>query len=124
MAVENLEKAVAYLRAHPSTFLATVAGDEPWVRAMWVAKVEDDGTVWYATGIQSKKVGQIRANARVSIAGGEGRTGARLFGTAEIVTDAAVKAALWDDSWKPYFNGKDDPNLALIKITPQRVEVW
>jgi len=120
----TLAQVTAYLREHPSTFLATVAGQEPWVRAMWVARIDDDGTLWYATGLHSNKVMQIRQNPHISVAGGEGQHGIRLFGIAEIVIDPALKAALWEDTWTAYFAGKDDPNLALLKITPTRLEVW
>ncbi len=120
----TLRKAVAYLRAHPSTFLATVAGQEPWVRAMWVARVDDDGTLWYGCAVTSNKVAQIRANPHACVAGGEGMTGVRLFGIAEVLTDAATKAAVWQDGFQDYFAGPDDPALAIIKITPTRVEVW
>ena len=120
----TLAQVTMYLREHPSTFLATVAGQEPWVRAMWVARIDDDGTLWYATELHSNKVMQIRQNPCVSVAGGEGQHGFRLFGIAEVVTDPAQKASLWQESWTTYFTGADDPNLALLKITPSRVEVW
>lgn len=120
----TLAQVTTYLREHPSTFLATVAGQEPWVRAMWVARIDDDGTLWYATGLHSNKVMQIRQNPRVSVAGGEGQHGVRLFGTAEVVTNPAQKAALWQEFWTTYFTGADDPNLALLKIIPSRVEAW
>lgn len=120
----TVSQVMQFFREHPSTFLATAAGDQPWVRAMWVARIEDDGTLWYATGLTSDKVAQIRQNPRVCVAGGEGMTGARLVGRAEIVTDAATKAALWEDSWSNYFAGKDDPDYTLIRITPEQGEVW
>ncbi len=124
MGISSIDQAVAFLQANRSTFLATVLGQEPWVRAMWLAQIDDDGTIWYATGADSNKVMQIRQNAHVSVAAGEGQHGVRLFGTAEIVTDSAIIAALWQESWTGYFTGKDDPNLLLLKIRPTRVEVW
>ncbi len=122
MDTTKLQNAITFLRANRNSFLATVAGDEPSVRAMWIVRVDDDGIIWYASELRTDKVDHVRANPRVCVTATKDRNAMRIFGTAEIVTDPTTIAELWEDSWTTYFTGKDDPNLALLKITPSRIE--
>ena len=119
----TLAKVVAFLRAHPETYLATVSGDIPWVRAMHAARVEEDGTVWYATARSTSKVAQLAQNPKVSLAVYADGQHARVFGTAVVIDDTQTKHDLWEEDWRVYFAGKDDPQYVLIKVTPERVEL-
>ena len=125
MPIEKLPQAVAFLRAHKISHLATAANNVPTVRVMSAARVEDDGTIWYASFRSSEKVEQIREQPRVAISAYEDNTTVEINGTAEIVDDPDLKRRLWHESWQPYFeNGHDDPDYVLIKITPDSVEVY
>ena len=115
-------EAIGFLRTHRISSLATVDGDAPWVRAMYIARVDDDGSIWYAAGQNSAKIKHIGSNAKVSLTSYEGNQEVRIFGTAVVVKDQTIKDALWEDSWSAYFTGKDDPAYVLIKVTPQRAE--
>ncbi|MBU8920515.1 MAG: pyridoxamine 5'-phosphate oxidase family protein [Bacteroidales bacterium] len=42
---------------------------------------------------------------------------------AEILTDPAEKEAFWNDQLVNIFKGPDDPNYAIVKVTPYRIEV-
>ena len=122
MTSEAFRDAVAFLRDHPDTYLATLEGDEPWVRAMRLARVDDDGTLWYATWGSSNKVRQIRQHDKVCVIADNDDVLLRIFGAAQIVADPAVKQALWHDSWAEYFTGRDDPNYVLVMVAPYRTE--
>lgn len=119
----EMNEAIEFVRTHPQTYLATVDDGTPWVRAMQVARVDDAGSIWYATALSSNKVRQARLNPQVCLAvWGDGRH-CRVFGRAEIITDAAVKHQLWEDSWRTYFRGEDDPEYVLLKVVPQHAEL-
>ncbi|OQA87341.1 MAG: General stress protein 26 [bacterium ADurb.Bin236] len=125
MATNNLKQAVAFLRTHKISHLATAADNVPTVRVMSVAHVEDDGVIWYASLVSSEKVAQIRRQPRVAISAFADGTTVEIIGHAEIIADAEVKRTLWHESWQPYFpNGHDDPDYVLIKITPDEVTVY
>jgi general stress protein 26 len=117
MSEQTLQQALDYLREHPDTQLATVDGDQPWVRAMWLARVED-GALWYATARQSPKAGQIARNPKVCVSAYDTHTVARVFGTATVVDDPAAKAAVWSEGMARYFTGPEDPELVLIRVEP------
>ncbi|MFO0741623.1 MAG: pyridoxamine 5'-phosphate oxidase family protein [Labilithrix sp.] len=47
------------------------------------------------------------------------------LGRASIVRDRKKIEELWQTSWKAWFpNGKDDPNMALIRVTVTDAELW
>ena len=48
----------------------------------------------------------------------------RVFGHSEIVEDKSEKDALYQDKWDRHYpnGGKDDPDYAVIKIKPIKVE--
>ncbi|MHB9133847.1 MAG: pyridoxamine 5'-phosphate oxidase family protein [Armatimonadota bacterium] len=123
MTENKINEAVALLRACPVSYLATVEDGGPSVRPMMTARVDDDGTVWYATGATSAKMRQVAQNPKVCVSVYQDLVDVRVYGTAEIVGDPAVKAELWQDGWAQYFGSKDDPSYGLIKITPTRVMV-
>lgn len=108
--------------------VATVHGDEPRVRM--VHPTWDGEVLWFATGPQSPKAAQLRANANVDI---QYQVAPPEFihvmvrGTAELITDEATKRHAWDaidyDLTEFGSTGPDDANFLPIKITPTRVEL-
>ena len=92
---------------------------------MGVAQVDDDGTVFFSTDINSEKVKAIRSNPKCAIAF-QGKTQfASLTGRAAITQDRALVDALWSEGWRVWFSGgKDDPRLCLIAVQPDRGEYW
>jgi general stress protein 26 len=103
--------------------MATVDGSQAWNRAMCTVRAEDDFTLWFVSMNSSNKVRQIKSNGSVCITVWEGSKTARVFGTAVLVADEATKQAFWDDNWERYFKGgKTDPECAVIKVTPRKVE--
>ncbi|UCH34159.1 MAG: pyridoxamine 5'-phosphate oxidase family protein [Armatimonadota bacterium] len=118
-----MSEAIEFLMKHPETYLATVDNGAPWVRAMQIARIDDEGSIWYATALSSSKVGQVRRNPRVCLAVWADGRQCRVFGSAELITDAAVKHQLWDDSWRTYFRAEEDPEYVLLKVVPERAEL-
>jgi general stress protein 26 len=42
--------------------------------------------------------------------------------TAEVFTDIQTKKQYWNEMLKSYYSGPEDPNLAIIVISPQVIE--
>lgn len=98
-------------------------------RPMGATRVDDDLTVWYATGATSRKCRHIATDPRVTIyweVSGESMEGwdyACLYGEATVLTDQATKNDFWSDPLKEYFpGGPTDPEYAIIRVTANRIE--
>ncbi len=96
-------------------------------RPMATHAVEEDGTMWFFTYESSNKVQEIRQNERVSLTFSD--TGAETYvstsGVAEVVANKTKIDALWNDGLKAWFpNGKNDPNIRLLKVRVHQGEYW
>lgn len=124
MNIEMQQQAIAYLRSHRDTQLATVAGDQPMARAMYLAWVDDDLTLWYATARDSNKAKHISANPKVCVTAYDQKVVLRITARAEFSDDIAQKEKIWSPVFSGFFKGATDPNLVLLKVTPVNVEYW
>lgn len=81
----------------------------------------EDFLVYFTTNTSSSKVAHIRANPAVSVyycRPAEWR-GLMLGGRMEIVTDSAIKHALWQPGWEMYYpGGADDPDHTVLCLQP------
>jgi general stress protein 26 len=110
------------------TMMIGLDGIEDGYARPMTAQIEgENGPIWFFTS---------KENALCSKAGGGGRSiatfaskGHDLFatvhGTLREDTDRAVVDRLWNRyvaAW--YEGGKDDPKLALLRLDPERAEIW
>ena len=94
-------------------------------RPMAVARVSDGDTLYFATGIGSPKVDELMADPRVTLVFQSKTRYATVDGTARVTRDRALVDELWQESWKVWFpDGKDDPDIAIVVIQPDRGEYW
>lgn len=121
------QKIMAKLSGPTLCALGTLTEDgKPWVR--YVTPFADETlTLWMATFIHSRKVGQIKKNPEVHLTTGvasmeTAESYLQIQGKAEILTDQTTKKAVWNDPLMRIFTGPDDPNYAVCKITPYRIE--
>lgn len=94
-------------------------------RPMGVAEVTDAAQMYFSANITSPKVAEIAADARVAVLF-QGKTQwISVTGIATVVRDRALIDRLWRDSWKLWFpEGKNDPNLCLIRVDSTEAEYW
>ncbi|HEY7293716.1 MAG TPA: pyridoxamine 5'-phosphate oxidase family protein [Dehalococcoidia bacterium] len=113
-------------------FLATAGGRQPHVRV--VHPVWERRAVWIATRSSSAKVRQLERNRRAELfywtKDGKHLT---VTGPCTIVADPPEKARVWtlfkDDPIAGYdmgmiWKGAGDPNLALLRLDPLRIEAF
>jgi len=108
--------------------IATVDGKEPRVRI--VHPTWDGEVLWFATGPDSPKANQLRANNNVDIqyqVAPPDFVHVMVRGSAALITDQAAKNHAWGaidyDLTQFGSTGPDDPNFLPVKITPTRVEL-
>jgi general stress protein 26 len=105
--------------------LITHHGEGEHARPMAVAGVEGVNTLWFVTSLNAPKSEEIRRDARVSATFQSDKRYVALSGQAELITDRAKIHQLWKPAWKVWFpEGKDDPSLALIRVTVNDAEFW
>lgn len=126
---DKKQTVIDFLKQPNIVSLATVLeGDKPWARPV-MAKAGDDLNIYINTGIQSRKVAQIKANPNVHLStskgfGMETEFYVQVQGTAEVSTDLELKNKLWQDELSNYFSGPEDPNYVVIIVKPQKAEYW
>ena len=87
----------------------------------------DDGCLWFFTRADSPKAEQVKHEQQVNAAyaSAPDNSFVSLSGSASLVRDRAAIDAHWQDMLKAWFpDGKDDPQLALLKVTVAQAEYW
>jgi general stress protein 26 len=116
--------ALEFIREHPNSHLTTIEDSKPKIRVMHCARCDDDFSVWFATSGKSNKVRQINANPNVATLFFAETKVIRIFGSAQVIDDLAIKSDLWEDEWKKYWTeGVEDPDYVLIKVTPDEADL-
>ena len=103
--------------------LATIDGDQPRVRP--VSPVRVDGfTIYVANLRRYGKTRELAANPHVELCYlDERHDQVRITGVAEILTDAALLAEIWESNplLRKYLGTPDNPDLIIYCIRPTRV---
>jgi len=97
----------------------------PRGRIMTNLPLGKDMVIWFATGLSTSKIKDIRKNPNVSVFvdDPDDMTNASIAGIAEIVTTPALLKKYWQEPFGFFFpGGPTDPNYCLLKITPKKVE--
>jgi general stress protein 26 len=96
-------------------------------RPMVAQETEFDGALWFFTRAGDPKVGEVQREQRVNVSyasPGDQRY-VSVSGKATLVRDPAKARELWSPAYKAWFpQGLDDPELALLRIDPERAEYW
>ena len=88
---------------------------------------EDEWTVWFLVNRRSRKATEVGDSGCVTAAYSNSTLTkyAVLLGPAVLVEDRSVIARLWQERWNSLFaQGKHDPDIAFIKLEPDRMEVF
>lgn len=96
-------------------------------RPMATLEVEDDGDLWFFTRIDSPKARETQRERRVNVAyaAPSANRYVSVSGRAELVYDRARIDKLWRPEFRLYFpEGRDDPSLVLLRVTPDAAEYW
>ncbi len=120
---ELARQALAVIHSDRLPYLATVEGDQPRLRP--VSPVRIDGFTVYIANLRCHgKTAEIEANPRVELCYLDGHHDqVRITGTAEVVTDPAIKRRVWDANpqIRRHVSGPDSPDFILYRVVPARV---
>lgn len=97
-------------------------------RPLAVRSLPFDGSAWFLTALDSTKLREIEADPWVNLAYVNTSNGAyvSMEGRARISVDRSRIATLWSDAIDAMFfpAGKDDPDLAAIRVDVDTAEAW
>jgi general stress protein 26 len=106
----------------------TILPSPPYnLRPMNIMETDDSGKLWFFSKKDSDKNREISHNPHVQLSFSNLGDSEYLsiYGRAEIVIDRQKFGELWNPLVKAWFpEGKDDPNLSLICVTPLNVYYW
>jgi len=94
---------------------------------MTAIKVCDQGNIWFFSEQSSDKNKAILADKNVQLFFSHPEKGSYLVvnGEAEIILDKTVVENLWTSVAKIWFkDGKDDPDISVIKVKPTSAYYW
>lgn len=90
-------------------------------------EIDPNGDLWFFTSVSSQKVSEVARSPKVnaSFADPENQRYVSVTGVAQVVRDRTKIDQLWKPQFKIWFpEGKDDPDIALLRITLEKAEYW
>ena len=103
------------------------AGGPMHARPMAYRAAEFDGDLWFFSGLNSRKVRELKANPETLLcfADPKSQNYVSITGKGDVVTDPAKIKELWAEVYRTWFpKGSDDPNIALIRVRVEHAEYW
>ena len=89
--------------------------------------IDSDGDIWFFTSASSHKVSEIAKLPKVnlSFADPDNQRYVSVSGKAQIIRDRKKIEELWRPEFKIWFpEGKDDPEVALLRVNLEKAEYW
>ena len=102
---------------------------EGWCSARLVEPIVDEGeafVLWFGTNPSLRKVREIEADPRVTIAVEDEGANANLilYGTARVERDLSVRRKRWVGSWRLFFpQGPAGDDYVVIRFEAERIEL-
>lgn len=95
-------------------------------RPMSLQETDDEGNLWFISSDASNKNFQIKDDNRVQLIFMNNSDSEYLsvFGEANIYKDRATIEDKWSSMANAWFDGKDDPNVSIIRVTPKDTYYW
>jgi len=121
--LETLQELIKDIRV---AMLVTQTSEGLKARPMYTMGAPEEGVLWFYTDATTAKVAEIAVEQEVLLA--YASTGVNNYvvvrGRAQVVRDPERAKRFWNIHAKAWFQGPDDPNLALIRIEPTFAEYW
>lgn len=115
------------LKSDRTMMLGLAEGDDGHARPM-TAQIEGDegGPIWFFTSVDNALYGQIGPHSRALahfVSKGHD-VWATVHGDLSTTQDHALIDRLWNPYIAAWYQGKDDPKIALIRLDPEQAQIW
>jgi len=124
---EGIEKIRSLVEASKVVMLATRLDEIPFsVCPITLQEIDKQGNIWFFSSKDSGHFNDIEFDNRVQIiySDDDEQTYISIFGNAKYVVDENKVDELWSPMLKNWYEGKDDPNLVLLKINIDSAYYW
>jgi Uncharacterized stress protein (general stress protein 26) len=125
---DAIEKMKALTKKNKTCFFCTHMNGKPMaVRPMSLQQLDDDGIFWFLSADDSHKNEEISTDNKVHLLfqGSPHSDFLSIYGAATISRDTEKIKELWEPLIKTWFTeGKDDPRITVIKVTPEEGYYW
>lgn len=107
-------------------FTTALRDDFPQCDPMTLQGVDDNGNLWFISSSESDRNHNIQSESRVQLYFSNVKSFKYLYilGNAEIVDDRKKIDEYWNAFSNAWFDGKDDPRVSLIKVSPVDTKFW
>ncbi len=114
------------LNDHATVFLGLSNAEHGHARPMTIVTDGENRTLWIFTTKTNDMVEQARAgSAAFAHYASKGHDlWACIHGNVSITDDPATIDRLWNSHIAAWYDGKDDPKIALIRFDPDHAEIW
>jgi general stress protein 26 len=99
-------------------------GSSLHARPMAIAETSEDGSIWFITGSDTPKIDEIEHNPGIVAVMQQPKQWLAVTGRGEVHRDRARIHKVWKEAYRAWFDGKDDPNIVLIRLNPTAAEYW
>lgn len=124
-AVSKMREIVGHNRI--CLFTTNLASLPLQTRPMATQEVDDDGNFWFLSSKRSNKNLEVEVDPRVQLmfANAGHSEFLSVYGEAHIYTDKSKIEDVWSPVAKAWFKeGKNDPDLTVIKVVPEDAYYW
>lgn len=125
---EAIEKMKELVGHNAICMFTSSVGEVPLhTRPMTTQEVDDQGNFWFLSSKDSHKNFEISSDARIQLlfANTSASEYLTVYGTATVIDDRKKIEEMWSPLAKAWFEqGKDDPNVSLIKVSPEDAYYW
>ena len=121
------------LKSDITMFLGLADGEDGHARPM-TAQVDDEvsdgdehrGPIWFFTSTDNSLYQQITTEARATalFVSKDHDVWASVHGSLSTTQDRATIDRLWNRFVAAWYDGKDDPKIALIRLDAENAEIW
>jgi general stress protein 26 len=122
----NVERVWDLAKKIGFAMLVTRHGERLRSRPMGAYVVRDDNTIYFLTDARRHKDEEIERDAHVNLAFADtgGQKYVSISGLAKVSNDRAKIKELFSTPAKAWWDSADDPNIRVLKVTPDEAEFW
>ena len=115
-----IEKIKEIAESAGTCFFSTNVNNETKSRPMALQEVDEQGNLWFLSDVNSDKNQDIKNDSHVELYFMNNSKYEYIFikGKASISQDKALIEKYWTNFASAWFDGKDDPNISVIKVSP------
>jgi len=124
---DDLQKISGLIKNIKVAMLTSDDGGHLRSRPMVAAQKDFAGELFFFTRASAPKVGEVEQHSQVNVsyADADKQNYVSLSGTGKIVHDPAVVSAHWSEAMRTWFpKGKNDPEIAILKVSVDQAEYW